>query len=131
MPTCLPTQKRKAGRGCTYVLWGDGFDEVLTVAVVAELRKIGWQVKLVGRRRQPMVGAYDVTLVPEVGLDEVLAEQERLSCLAVPYDDIGWQRLQQEQCLCQLLIQCMSSPIPLLLRQYEVISLIKRKVFCV
>jgi hypothetical protein len=117
MTTRSPGANRKAARTkrrCAYVLWGDGFDEVLAVTFVTELRKAGLQVKLVGLRQQPMAGAYGVILVPEIGLEEALAEQEQLSCLVVPCDDVGWQRLQQEPRLCQLLAQRASLPIPLL-----------------
>lgn len=116
MTTRSTPSNRKAARttrGCAYVLWGDGFDEVLAVTFVTALRKAGLRVKLVGLRLQPMTGAYGVTLLPEIALDEALTDREHLSGLVVPCDEGGWQRLQQEPRLYQLLTSGDATSIPL------------------
>lgn len=112
--TSLNRKSARPLRCCAYVLWGDGFDEVLAVAFVTGLRKAGLRVKLVGLRLQPMTGAHGVTLLPEIALDEALSARARLSCLVVPCDESGWQRIQQEPRWCQLLARSDSAPIPLL-----------------
>ncbi|MEZ4867539.1 MAG: hypothetical protein R3C14_39800 [Caldilineaceae bacterium] len=95
--------RSRARRHCVYVLWGEGFDEVLAVTFVTALRKAGFQVKVVGLRLQPMAGAVGVTLVPEIGLDEALAGVERVCCIVAPCDEVGWQRLRLEPRVGQLL----------------------------
>lgn len=103
-PTTIPHPTgRRTARNCIYVLWGDGFDELTAVTAVTMLRQAGYQVKLVGLRRQPIAGAYGVMLVPEIGLDEALTKAAPFCGLIVPCTDAGWQRLQLEPRVGQLL----------------------------
>ena len=104
-----PSTGRRPVRKCIYVLWGDGFDELAAVTAVTMLRQSGYQVKLVGLRRQPIAGAYGVMLVPEIGLDEALAKAVPFCGLVVPCTEAGWQRLQLEPRVGQLLARLQAN----------------------
>lgn len=108
-----PTGRRTV-RNCIYVLWGDGFDELTAVIAITLLRQAGHHVKLVGLRRQPIAGAYGVMLVPEIGLDEALSKAATFCGLVVPCAEAGWQRLQLEPRVGQLLAAYAPSSLPLL-----------------
>lgn len=112
-PMQHPTGKRTV-RKRIYVLWGDGFDELTAVTAITLLRQAGHQVKLVGLRRQPIAGAYGVMLFPEIGLDDALAKAASFCGLVVPCTEAGWQRLQLEPRVGQLLAASAPSA-PLLL----------------
>ncbi len=67
-----------------FVLWADRFDETLAALFVAELRKAGLRVKLVSLVGQPSSGAYGLTLVPDLTLEQALPMAHQASCVVIP-----------------------------------------------
>lgn len=88
-----------------FVLWADRFDEVAAVVFVAELRRVGLRVKLVGLPGPSFVGRHGLALTPDLTLDETLALAERAACVVVPCDSPAMQRLANDPRLAELLAQ--------------------------
>lgn len=88
-----------------FVLWADRFDEVVAVVFVAELRRAGLRVKLVGLPGPSFVGVHGLALTPDLTLDEALALAERAACIVVPCDSPAMQRLTNDPRLAELLEQ--------------------------
>ncbi len=87
------------------VLWADRFDEVAAVVFVAELRRAGLRVKLVGLPGPSFVGLHGIALTPDLTLDEALALAERTACVVVPCDSPAVQRVVNDPRLADLLSQ--------------------------
>lgn len=66
------------------VLWGKGFDEIAAAIFVAELRRLGKRVKLVGLNSQHLAGQHGVALVPDLPLGQALRSANEICCLIVP-----------------------------------------------
>ena len=66
------------------VLWGKGFDEIAASIFLAELRRMGKRVKLVGLNSQHSAGQHGVTLVPDLPLGQALRMANKVCCLIVP-----------------------------------------------
>ncbi len=88
-----------------FVLWADRFDEVAAVVFVAELRRAGLWVKLVGLPGPSFVGRHGLALTPDLTLDEALALAERVACIVVPCDSPAMQRVVNDPRLAELLEQ--------------------------
>ncbi len=88
-----------------FVLWADRFDETLAALFVAELRKAGLRVKLVSLAGQPSSGAYGLTLVPDLTLEQALPMAQQASCVVIPCGDAGLKRLKNDPRIQQFLVQ--------------------------
>jgi putative intracellular protease/amidase len=88
-----------------FVLWADRFDETLAALFVAELRKAGLRVKLVSLVGQPSSGAYGLTLVPDLTLEQALPMAHQASCVVIPCGDAGLKRLKNDPRLQAFLVQ--------------------------
>jgi hypothetical protein len=85
------------------VLWGQGFDEIAASIFVAELRRLGKRVKLVGLNSQHIAGQHGVTLVPDLPLGQALRVANRIQCLIVPAALATLQQFSYDPRLAELL----------------------------
>jgi hypothetical protein len=95
-----------------FVLWADRFDEVAAVVFVAELRRAGLRVRLVGLPGPGFVGLHGLALSPDLTLDEALAHPGRLACLVAPCDGPGLARAINDPRLADLLDQAAAMDAP-------------------
>lgn len=86
-----------------FVLWADRFDEVAAVVFVAELRRAGLRVRLVGLPGPGFVGIHGLALSPDLTLDEALAQAAHLACLVAPCDPPALARAANDPRLAELL----------------------------
>lgn len=96
-----------------FVLWADRFDEVAAVAFVAELRRAGLRVRLVGLPGPSFVGVHGLALTPDLTLDEALAQTAQLACLVAPCDPPALARAANDPRLAELLEQAAALDAPL------------------
>lgn len=96
-----------------FVLWADRFDEVAAVAFVAELRRAGLRVRLVGLPGPSFVGVHGLALTPDLTLDEALAQTGRLACLVAPCDASALARAANDPRLAELLEAAAALDAPL------------------
>lgn len=92
-----------------FVLWADRFDEALAAFFVAEFRKAGLRVKLVSLAGQPSSGAYGLTLVPDLALEQALPLAHTASSVIIPCGTTGLSRLQNDPRLQEFLVQTHSA----------------------
>lgn len=102
-----------SSRGVAYVLWGDGFDEVMAVRLLTALRKLAVQSFLVGLRAQGMRGAHGVTLVPNLTLDEALPARHPVGWIVLPWTGASLRSLLTDPRLAHLLTA--PAPIPIVI----------------
>lgn len=96
-----------------FVLWADRFDEVAAVVFVAELRRAGLRVRLVGLAGPGFVGSHGLALAPDLTLDEALAQTGRLACLVAPCDASALARAANDPRLAELLEAAAALDAPL------------------
>lgn len=96
-----------------FVLWADRFDEVAAVVFVAELRRAGLRVRLVGLPGPGFVGVHGLVLTPDLTLDEALAQTRRLACLVAPCDPPALARAANDPRLAELLAAAAALDAPL------------------
>ncbi len=87
-----------------FVLWADRFDETLAALFVAELR-------------QPSSGAYGLTLVPDLTLEQALPMAHQASCVVIPCGDAGLKRLKNDPRLQAFLAMTCSAGATLVVNQ--------------
>jgi hypothetical protein len=85
------------------VLWGQGFDEIAASIFVAELRRLGKRVRLVGLNSQHIAGQYGVTLLPDLPLGQALRTANRIRCIIVPAPLASLQQFSYDPRLAELL----------------------------
>ena len=85
------------------VLWGQGFDEIAASIFVAELRRMGKRVKLVGLNSQRIVGQHGLALVPDLTLGQALRHATHIGCIIVPAPLAALQRFSYDPRLAELL----------------------------
>jgi hypothetical protein len=85
------------------VLWGQGFDEIAASIFVAELRRLGKRVKLVGLNSQQIAGQHGVTLVPDLPLGQALRAAHRIQCVIVPAPYAALAQFSYDPRLAELL----------------------------
>lgn len=85
------------------VLWADRFDEVAAVVFVAELRRVGLRVQLVGLPGPGFVGIHGLALAPDLTLDQALDQVERAACIVAPCDSPALARAGNDPRLWELL----------------------------
>ena len=90
------------GRDHCFVLWADRFDETAAVLFVAELRRVGLRVRLVGLPGPSFVGIHGLALTPDLTLDEALAQVDQLICLVAPCDEPALGRVANDPRLLEL-----------------------------
>lgn len=106
-----------------FVLWADRFDETLAALFVAELRKAGLRVKLVSLAGQPSSGAYGLTLVPDLTLEQALPMAPQASCVVIPCGDAGLKRLKNDPRLQAFLVQTHEAGATFIIHQSGVADL--------
>jgi transcriptional regulator GlxA family with amidase domain len=106
-----------------FVLWADRFDETLAALFVAELRKAGLRVKLVSLAGQPSSGAYGLTLVPDLTLEQALPMAQQASCVVIPCGDAGLKRLKNDPRIQQFLVQTHAAGAMFVVDQSGVVDL--------
>lgn len=106
-----------------FVLWADRFDETLTTLFVAELRKAGLRVKLVSLANQPSVGAYGLTLVPDLTLEQALPLAQQARCVVIPCGAAGLKRLKNDPRVQEFLVQTHSAGAVFIVHQSGVTDL--------
>ncbi len=106
-----------------FVLWADRFDETIAALFVAELRKAGLRVKLVSLAGQPSSGAYGLTLVPDLTLEQALPLAQQASCVVIPCGDAGLKRLKSDPRLQEFLVQTHEAGVPFVVNQAGVTDL--------
>jgi len=84
------------------VLWGQGFDEIAASIFVAELRRLGKRVKLVGLSQQHIAGQHGLTLVPDLPLGQALGVANRVQCIIVPAPLAALQQFSYDPRLAEL-----------------------------
>ncbi len=67
-----------------FVLWGNKFEEITAAIFVAELRKRGFLVKVVGLNPVPIKGANGLALTPDLMLGEALLLAAKTRGVIVP-----------------------------------------------
>lgn len=87
-----------------FVLWADRFDETAAALFVAELRRSGVRVKLVSLVSHPSPGAYGVSLVPDLTLEQALPLARYASAVIIPCGASGLSRLQNDPRLQEFLV---------------------------
>lgn len=85
------------------VLWGQGFDEIAASIFVAELRRLGIQVKLMGLKSRQSAGQHGLTLVPDITLGQALRLADRIRCIIVPAPLAALQQFSYDPRLAELL----------------------------
>lgn len=100
-----------------FILWADRFDETLAALFVAELRKARLRVKLVSLAGQPSSGAYGLTLVPDLTLEQALPMAQQASCVVIPCGDAGLKRLKNDPRLQEFLVQTHNAGATFVLHQ--------------
>lgn len=106
-----------------FVLWADRFDETLAALFVADLRKAGLRVKLVSLAGQPSSGAYGLTLVPDLTLEQALPMAQQASCVVIPCGDAGLKRLKNDPRIQQFLVQTHNAGAAFIVHQSGVADL--------
>lgn len=101
-----------AARDYCFVLWADRFDEVAAVVFVAELRRAGLRVRLVGLPGPGFVGIHGLALAPDLTLDEALSQTAHLACLVAPCDPPAAARAVNDPRLADLLCQAVALNVP-------------------
>lgn len=109
-------------RGVAYVLWGDGFDELMGVRLLAALRTLAIQSFLVGFRHQSMRGAHGITLVPNLALDEALVAVHDARWLIVPAQGTSHQPFIAEPRLGKLLTLLARQPTTVIVGQERLVD---------
>jgi hypothetical protein len=71
-------------RDYVFVLWRDGFDEMVATAFVTELREAGLLVKVVGVTLRQISGAHGLALIPDLTLDQALPLAAQATCIVIP-----------------------------------------------
>ena len=71
-------------RAYVFVLWGDGFDEMVATAFVTELREAGLLVKVVGLTPPQISGARGLALMPDLTLGQALPLASQTIALIIP-----------------------------------------------
>jgi len=92
----------KALNHIVLVLWGQGFDEIAASIFVAELRRLGKRVKLVGLNQQHIAGQHGLTLVPDLPLGQALSVANRIQCIIVPAPLAALQQFSYDPRLAEL-----------------------------
>lgn len=106
-----------------FVLWADRFDETLAALFVAELRKAGLRVKLVSLAGQPSPGAYGVTLVPDLTLEQALPLARYATSVVIPCGASGFNRLQNDPRMQAFLVQTSQAGATFVVSQAGVVDL--------
>ena len=106
-----------------FVLWADRFDETLAALFVAELRKAGLRVKLVSLAGQPSPGAYGVTLVPDLTLEQALPLARYATAVVIPCGASGFNRLQNDPRMQEFLVQTSQAGATFVVSQAGVVDL--------
>lgn len=92
-----------------FVLWSDGFDEMVATAFVAELREAGLLVKVVGVTLRQISGAHGLALIPDLTLDQALPLAAQAICLVIPSRIGRRKRLNDDPRLRQFFEQVSSN----------------------
>jgi hypothetical protein len=103
--TLYPTTKLYPPLHCTFVLWGDQFDEIAAVIFVSALRQVGMKVKLVGLSGPTSVGINQLTVGVDLTLGDALTQAMPALCLIVPCSGGVLRRFENDPRLAQLLTQ--------------------------
>jgi hypothetical protein len=90
------------GHDHCFVLWADRFDETVAVLFVAELRRVGLRVGLVGLPGPSFVGIHGLVMTPDLTLDEALAQGDQMACVVVPCDGPALGRVANDPRLQEL-----------------------------
>lgn len=90
---------------CSFVLWGDQFDETAAVLFVGALRQVGIKVKLVGLAGPTSVGINQLALNVDLTLGEALAQAVPALCLVIPCTGSTLRRFENDPRLGQLFTQ--------------------------
>lgn len=106
-----------------FVLWADRFDETLAALFVAEFRKAGLRVKLVSLAGHPSPGAYGVTLVPDLTLEQALPLARHASCVVIPCGASGLKKLKNDPRLQEFLADAREADALLIVNESGVIDL--------
>jgi putative intracellular protease/amidase len=88
-----------------FVLWSDGFDEVVTAMFVTQLREAGLLVRVVGLLPGQISGARGLALGPDLRLDQALALAAQVQCLIIPSISRWSERFNSDPRLNQLVEQ--------------------------
>ena len=97
-----------------FVLWADRFDEAAAVVFVAELRRVGLRVRLVGLPGPSFVGVHGLALTPDVTLDEALALAEQVACIVAPCDAPALDRVANDPRLFELFELAAAQEAPMI-----------------
>jgi hypothetical protein len=92
-----------------FVLWSDGFDEMVATAFVTELREAGLLVKVVGVTLRQISGAHGLALIPDLTLDQALSLAAQATCIVIPSRIGRRKRLSDDPRLRQFFEQASSN----------------------
>ncbi|MBI1878120.1 MAG: DJ-1/PfpI family protein [Chloroflexi bacterium] len=92
-----------------FVLWSDGFDEMVATAFVTELRDAGLRVKVVGLTPRQISGARGLALIPDLTLDQALLLASQAICVIIPIAPGRSKRLDHDPRLSQFFEQASSN----------------------
>ncbi|MEM7132683.1 MAG: DJ-1/PfpI family protein [Chloroflexota bacterium] len=81
---------------CTFILWGDDFDEESASIFATEFRRIGLRVKIVGVNGPSASGAHGLTIRPDMTLGDALPLAPSSSCIILPCGLGTIRRIQED-----------------------------------
>ncbi|MCB0210073.1 MAG: hypothetical protein KDJ52_12125 [Anaerolineae bacterium] len=80
----------------SFILWANGFEEMMAAVFIAELRQANRRVKLVGLTRKPSRGAYGLIFTPDISLDEALPLAANAVLVIIPSRSASFAPLQTD-----------------------------------
>lgn len=92
-----------------FVLWSDGFDEMVATAFITQLREAGLLVKVVGLSLKQIAGAHGLALIPDLTLDQALLLATQATCVIIPTARARSKRLNNDPRLRQFFEQASSN----------------------
>lgn len=101
----------------TYVVWGKKFDEVPTTIVVAELRRAGIKVQVVGLDSRESSGAHGMILRPDITLSQALSNCHSVSCIVLPCTEARLRWLLADSCFSSFLSTALTNRVLLVISQ--------------
>ena len=88
-----------------FVLWSDGFDEMVATIFVTELREAGLLVQIVGLIPRQISGAHGLGLIPDLTLDQALPLASSAICVIIPSSSRWKPHFDNDPRIYQLLEQ--------------------------
>ncbi len=112
-----------------FVLWAAQFDPIAASIFVAELRKLGLDVKLVSLSTKRMAGSNGLALYHDLTLSEAFGMIDQISALIVPCRLLGAQHLRNDPRAFRLFQEVNSNQIPIVIGHMDEFTLSTLRLF--